>query len=158
MGKCKPFHTMGTASFKGHRFFFGKDDYDTSKVVLQHFKVDSDGVTNHYYYDPLTIEGNAEQTRKNLSMLTMSEYEKYNKMLRNKKFAEEYLKFTGRQYMTMYPREKPRHFMWPADYIGQTHWVTTKEVHFDSLPAAKKFKPIHETGKKRILKDDEVGL
>ena len=156
MGTCKPFHSVGTASFPRHRFFFGPEDYETSKVVLQHFTIDGNGKTNHYYYDPITVENDKAQTDKNLSMLTLPQLEKYNKMLRNKKFGEEYLKFTGREYMTMYPRPKPKHYMWPADYLGQVHWITTKETEFTSLPPKKKLKRIKQIGRDRVLAEDEV--
>jgi len=88
-------------------------------------------------------------------MLSMPEYEKYNKMVRNRKFAQEYFKFTGREYLTMYPRKQPIHFMWPADYFGQVHWVTTKETQFKTVPK-NEIKMIQETGLARVLKDDEV--
>ena len=158
MGTLKPFHMSGTASFKGHRFIFGPPDYETSKIVLQDFVVDKDGLQTLYYYDPLVVKGNEKKTKENLAALTLDEYEKYSKMDRNRKFAEEYFKVTGRPYMTMYPRDKPKHFMWPTDYIGQEHWVVTRETHFKSLPSARKIKRIRETGLARVLKDDEVSF
>ena len=121
MGICKPFHSMGTASFVNHKFLFGPKDYEESNIVLKHFQIDAHGTQNLYYYDPLTVEGDKEMTEKNLATLTMSEYEKYSKMDRNRKFADEYLNFTGREYHALYPRDKPKHFMWPADHIGQVN-------------------------------------
>ena len=112
---------MGTASFINHKFLFGPKDYEESNIVLKHFQIDAHGTQNLYYYDPLTVEGDKEMTEKNLATLTMSEYEKYSKMDRNRKFADEYFNFTRRAYMTMYPRDKPKHFMWPADHIGQVN-------------------------------------
>lgn len=156
MGKCKPFHSLGTASFPGHKFFFGPTDYAESKVVLQHFIVDkdTDGPQALYYYDPINIPGDEEKTKENLATLTLSEYEKYNKMARNRKFAEEYKHITGREYLTMYPRPKPVHFMWPADYFGQEHWVATRETHFKSIPH-EQLSPVEEVGLERVLKEED---
>jgi len=157
MGTCQPFHSMGTASFPGHRFFFGSKDYEEDKIVLQHFTIDREGTTNLYYYDTIHTPGNEKMTEENLSMLTLPEYNKYNTMVRNRKFAQEYKKFTGREYMTMYPRPKPAHFMWPADHFEQVHWVTTRETHFKTVPQDK-ISPIRERYLDRVLKDDDPRL
>jgi prolyl 4-hydroxylase len=47
--------------------------------------------------------------------------------------------------------------MWPADYFGQVHWVTTKETQFKTVPK-NEIKMIQETGLARVLKDDEPRL
>lgn len=160
MGTIKPFHSLGTASFPGHRFLLGPQDYEQSKVVLQHFTIDKDmgGPSNLYYYDPITIPGDEARTKQNLSILTLPEYEKYNKMVRNRKFAEEYKTITGRDYMTMYPRPKPVHFMWPADHFEQVHWVTTRETHFKTLPDDSLLSPVRERYLDRVLEDDKPRL
>merc|ERR1712071_204217 len=46
----------------------------------------------------------------------------------------------------MGPRDPPTHFMWKADYFGQTHEVTTKETHFLSLPPKPMLKKVSSTG------------
>eukprot|EP00979_Chaetoceros_neogracilis_P001055 scaffold192_cov222-Chaetoceros_neogracile.AAC.4 len=148
---------MGTASFPGHRFLLGSIDYEQDKVVLKHFTIDNEGTTNLYYYDAIHVPGDEKKTEENLSMLTLLEYKKYNTMVRNKKFALEYKKFTGREYMTMYPRSPPAHFMWPADHIEQVHWVTTKETCFMTVPEDK-VSPIRERYLDRVLKDDDQRL
>jgi len=155
MGRLPPFHCMGTASFPSHKFFFGPDDYETNKIVLQSFKIDPGGATtNLYYYDPITVPGDDKATQRNMSKLTMKEIEKYTIMLRNREFSKKYMEFTGREYMTMYPRKQPLHYMWPADYFGQEHWVTTRETQFESIPSDK-MRRIKETGLSRVLKDDD---
>lgn len=155
MGVCKPFHSVGTASFPGHNFIFAPLDYMQSKVVYQHFPIDKTGTNALYYYDPIHVPGNEERTKKNLARLTLSEYEKYNKMVRNRKFAEHYKKVTGREYLTMYPRPKPRHFMWPADYINQTHWVTSRETFFKNIPEDDLLGTIRDKPLERKLKEDD---
>lgn len=155
MGRCAAFHSTGTASFAGHQFFFAPTDYEQSKVVLQHFTIDKNGIENLYYYDPITVEGDKDLTAENLSKLTMKQLEMYNKMLRNRKFADEYKKMTGRHYMSLYPRMKPKHFLYPADHFGQEFWVTTKETQFKEVPT-EKLSPIRKSGLERVLKEDDV--
>jgi hypothetical protein len=153
--------------------------------IVRRFTVDGGGdmVTN-YYYDPFTIQEDEEATDRNLMQLSLEELEKYNIMKRNMKFRYEiYIEFahilplyhtshlsmtyckskhykdaTGREYLAMYPRQKPRYFMWPADYYGQEHWFTTKETHFKSIPPADEVKKIANRGKERVLLEDEVSF
>uniref|UniRef100_A0A7S3PZP9 Fe2OG dioxygenase domain-containing protein n=2 Tax=Chaetoceros debilis TaxID=122233 RepID=A0A7S3PZP9_9STRA len=154
MGRCAAFHSTGTASFAGHQFFFAPTNYEQSKVILQHFTIDKHGIENLYYYDPITVDGNQQLTTENLSKLTMKQLEMYNKMLRNRKFAGEYKKTTGRDYMSLYPRKKPKHFLYPADHFGQEFWVTTKQTQFKEVPT-KKLSKIREAALDRVLKDDD---
>lgn len=159
MGSTKPFSISGTASFPGHKFFFAKQNYNegSNAGILKRFVVDGDGnMSTSYYYDPFTVPGNEEATNANLMTLTLEELEKFNIMKRNRLFNEHYKKLTGRDYLSMYPRQKPKYFMWPADYFGQQHWFTTKETHFKSIPPAKKVQKITKIGAERVLKEDEV--
>ena len=155
MANVRPFHTTGTASFPGHIFNFVPDDYNysTNNVILAHYTIDKNGRTNNYFYDPLTVPDDEEQTRENLKVLTLDELAKYDTMRRNKIFCEEYLQVTGRDYLAMFPRKKPSHFMWRADYFGQTHWVTTQETHFKDIPTTE-LEKIKTHGKSRVLKED----
>jgi len=165
MGEIKPFDASGTASFPGHRFFVADDSYaagGSEKGILKRFYVDDDDdkdFKTNYYYDPITVEGNPKLTQENMMKLSFIHLEKYNIMVRNQKFNLEYEKATGREYLSMFPRDKPKYFIWPADYFGQEHWVTTKETHFKTIPSGKdKVKEIKTRGSKRILKDDEKRL
>lgn len=142
MGAIRPFHSSGTGSFPNHEFFISPvEDSKTktqteTKTVLQYFIIDQNHRTNHYYYDPITVENDTIQTNLNLSKLTYDQLKKYNIMKRNRDFSLKYYDFTGREYMTVYPRPKPLHFMWPADFFGQTHWVTSPETHFHTIPSS----------------------
>jgi hypothetical protein len=159
IAQIRPFHTSGTASFPGHNFNIVPDDfnYRTNNIVLAHYEIDKDGMTNNYFYDPLTIPDDKAKTQQNLKELTLDELAKYETMRRNILFSQEYRQTTGREYLAMYPRKKPSHFMWRADYFGQTHWVTTQETHFTEVPS-KKVKPIKTYGKARVLKEEEPKL
>ena len=131
MANCPPFSAVGTATFPTHKFYFA-DDKDPS-VILKRFRV-ADG-ESIYYYDPFEDPlGDAKTTRRNLEVLTLSEYEKYEKHKRSMLFSKKYREITGRDYLPIYPRNKPIHYLWPADYYGQQHWATTRETHFVELP------------------------
>ena len=159
IAKIRPFHTSGTASFPGHNFIIVPEDYNfkTNNVILQHYSVDANGRANNFFYDPMQVEGDDEATRANMVQLTLDELSKYETMRRNKLFNQKYLATTGRDYLAMYPRKKPSHFMWRADYFGQTHWVTTKETHFTEVPEDK-VKKIKTYGTSRILKEEDPRL
>ena len=45
--------------------------------------------------------------------------------------------------------------MWRADYIGQQHWVETRETHFVKEPPKKQLQPITARGRQRRLKDSD---
>jgi prolyl 4-hydroxylase len=153
----KPFSTGGTGTFPGHRFFFTPDDDPDTRV--KEFVVE-DYPQNYYVYDPYYVEGDPKQTEKNLKAnLNKEERKQYDKWRKTLLFNEQYKNFTGRSYLANYgdngPRKPPSHFMWPADYFGQEHWVTTNETHFDRLPPEEDLEPILISGSKRVLKDSD---
>jgi hypothetical protein len=41
--------------------------------------------------------------------------------------------------------------MWPADYLGQEHWVTTRETHFAAEPPPEMLQPLKTEGAARRL-------
>jgi len=140
---CDSFHTVGTASIVGHEFFFSSVDYDETAAplsqyhkILCRFKIISD--KNNYYYNPIYVPDNVEQTNKNMGQLTLKQQTIYDMMVRNQLFAQKYKSITDRDYLAFYPRRKPIHKMWNADYFGQEHFVTTSEVFFRKIP------PIHD--------------
>ncbi|KAG7369976.1 2OG-Fe(II) oxygenase superfamily-domain containing protein [Nitzschia inconspicua] len=157
MRHYKPFSTGGTGTFPGHRFFFSPDNDPDTRV--KEFVV-GEYPQNYYVYDPYFVEGDPVQTEKNLKAnLNKKERKQYDKWRKTLLFNEQYLNFTGRSYLANYlddgPRKAPSHFMWPADYFGQEHWVVTKETHFDRLPPSDDLDPILITGTKRVLKDGD---
>jgi prolyl 4-hydroxylase len=159
MGRCQPFGVSGTASFPGHQFFFALEDYVKGGSKLVRFHIDQDGLmSTNYYYDPFTVEGDDQATEENLMRITYDDLEQYNIMKRNKQFNEHYKKVTGRNYLSMYPRQKSKYFMWPADYFGQEHWFTSRETHFETIPPPEDIEKIVKKGKARVLKEDEPRL
>ena len=150
-----PFHGGGTATFPGHRFFFSTEDEPRKPVKL--FVV-GNFPESFYVYDPYLVPDDPKETEKNLSVLTKEERKKYDMFRKTIRFNDVYTNVTGRAYLSNYPRPRPVHFMWPAEYFGQEHWVTTRETHFVELPPAEELKPIRVHGKKRRLSDDEPRL
>lgn len=150
-----PFDSGGTATFPSHSFFISSQA--KPDTLLKRFKVGGypDSV---FVYDPYHVEGDEKQTKKNLKALTKQERESYRKLRKSVLFGEEYKKFTGRSYLANYPRPPPPHHMWRADHFNQTHWVTTRETHFETEPPASERAAISYHGKKRIIKDSQPRL
>lgn len=147
-----PFHGGGSATFPTHRFFFSSEENPHTPV--KQFVV-QDYPESLYVYDPYFVENDPKQTEKNLKVLTKEERRKYDMFRKTLRFSEVYQNVTGRQYLVNYPRPRPVHFMWPADYFNQTHWVTTRETLFTKLPPAEELKPITARGTKRALKEGD---
>ena len=150
-----PFFAGGIASFPGHLFFFSRQQ--SPREPVYRFDV-GDYPENLYVYDPYHVPDDPDATEKNLSGLTPEEREKYDNLRRSVDFNEVYMNVTGRSYLVNYPRPRPSHFMWRADYFGQTHWVTSRETHFTDLPPSDLLAPIKVYGKKRVLSDDQPRL
>jgi len=151
MSLITPFGATGTASFPDHVFMLAStdDDHKDKKTPLITFNV-KDRIV--FYYDPFNVPNDPKLTRSRMAKLSYVDYENYETLKRNRAFAEKYEKFTGREYISRYPRQQPRHKMWRADYFEQEHWVTSKETHFKEIPeTAMKKLPVH--GKERELGD-----
>jgi len=111
-----------------------------------------------YYYDPITVEGDEEATQRNLDRLTSREFQAYQDHVSSRIFGKQYFEFTGREYLSLYPRNAPSHKIWRADYFGQEHWVTTKETHYVEMPPDEKLGSVVEKGSSRVLKDGDPRL
>jgi prolyl 4-hydroxylase len=122
------FSAKGTSTYPGHSFVFSFDD----GTFLQRFIADpSKG--SLMAYDPYYVHDDEESTRQKLEQdLTIQEQSYYWKWRKTLLFDTFYRSFTGRSYLATYPRRQPNHFMWPAQYFNQQHWVSTRETHFRS--------------------------
>jgi prolyl 4-hydroxylase len=150
-----PFFGGGSATFPTHRFYFSTEEDPHTPVkrfIVQQYP------ESLYVYDPYHVEGDEEQTEQNLSILTEEERAKYDAFRKTLRFNKVYQNVTGRQYLVNYPRPRPVHFMWPADYLNQTHWVTTRETHVTKLPPPEKLQPIKERGTKRVITNEDPVL
>eukprot|EP00591_Stephanopyxis_turris_P009898 CAMPEP_0195517946 /NCGR_PEP_ID=MMETSP0794_2-20130614/11835_1 /TAXON_ID=515487 /ORGANISM="Stephanopyxis turris, Strain CCMP 815" /LENGTH=480 /DNA_ID=CAMNT_0040646831 /DNA_START=1 /DNA_END=1443 /DNA_ORIENTATION=+ len=68
-------------------------------------------------------------------------------------FAGRYRRMTGIDYLSRYPRSKPIHNMWRADFFGQQHTVETKENHFVSLPTESELEIVAAEGTETRLSE-----
>lgn len=127
-----PFQAVGTATFPGHHFIVTtKDD---SSNELHHFHVVKD--QSLYVYDPYYDERlETVDVTKLKKELSKNEKKAYWLQRNSLEFGKLYYKFTGRQWLSLYPlRKPPMYRMWNADYFGQQHWVATKEMHYVTEP------------------------
>lgn len=151
-----PFSTGGTATFPGHRFFFVPENSNTNPENRLIEFIVKEYPENIYVYDPYKVEGDPEATQANLNKhLTVAEQQIYQKWSKTLLFNEQYRNFTGRSYLSNYLRAPPTHFLWPADYFGQEHWVETRETHFESLPSIDDMEPILKRSEDRQLKETD---
>ena len=126
IGDIEPFGSLGTATYPSHKFL--ATDPSSSKTVYKKWTMSSG--TSLYYYDPLDFD-----VHKAHKTLTEDQYYYYFLQWRNKVFAEQYRAFTGNEWLALYKqKEAPRFHMWRADSFGQTHTITTKEIHFVEFP------------------------
>ena len=147
----EPMASAGSASFNTHAFYM--TPVDDESVILARFVVTPP--QSVYYYDAVTVEGNEEATQQNINALTEEQRMAYMDHMNSQKFAKHYFEFTGREYLVTYPRNAPMHKLWPADYFGQEHWVTSSETHFVEMPREEELLRVTRYGKSRVLKDDE---
>lgn len=151
-----PFSPAGTASFPGHRFFIAPEEEPDN--VLIRFVIGS-YPDNIYVYDPYIVLGDEKKTLKIIKKkLSKSHQDQYMAWRKTIAFNEVYKEHTGRSYLANYLRPPPIHYMWPADYFEQTHWITSKATHFISLPPPELLTSIKSVGKSRVLNDDEPRL
>jgi len=50
-------------------------------------------------------------------------------------FLRDYYENTGRPWIHFYPRDKPMHYMYPADFEGQTWTIESQWNHYEKCPA-----------------------
>lgn len=116
-----PFQAVGTATFPVHQFFISKKKNKSEVVDRIHIHPGQ----NLYVYDAF------ERGHARVQDLSSSELELYHIQKNNLYFASQYRKFTGRDWLSLYPhRQRPMYKMWNADYFGQQHWVTSPETHY----------------------------
>mmetsp|Transcript_12899 Transcript_12899/g.24498 ORF Transcript_12899/g.24498 Transcript_12899/m.24498 type:complete len:498 (-) Transcript_12899:63-1556(-) len=148
MRYLEPFTATGTATFPTHTFVMSS--VEDQKEILERFVV-GEYPDNIYAYDPFHVKENPVPP----SSFTDKHKKMYTSWRKTMLFNDQYLVKTGRSYLANYLRNPPTHFMWPADYFGQEHWITSLETHFTSLPPQEKLTKITTHGKKRRLRDDQ---
>lgn len=143
-GYAGPFQAAGTSTYPGHVFLLAPHGKPFEGAVCNVVKG-----TSTYFYDPFSEDqGEPGRCRKvdddvaeprSLDELGESDRAKYNQHHYNLEFGQKYKEFTGgSEWLSMYPRDPPRHKIWRADYFGQEHQVETAETHFMEYPPAEK--------------------
>jgi prolyl 4-hydroxylase len=148
-----PMSGKGMSVVEGQTLYFA----DTVGRLMKRFPITSSSGSLHVY-DPYHVEGYPEVTDSYVSMLTQEEQSLYKQWRATIEFARYYTKATGRAFLSHYDRPSPKHSMWRADYFGQEHWVTTRELHFDRLPPAQHLQALPRLGRRRQLTDDDPRL
>lgn len=153
-----PMSGKGMSVVQGQTLYFA----DTMGRLIQRFPIDADSGTLHVY-DPYYIEGYPEVTESYVSMLSQELQSLYKQWRRTIEFSQHYTKATGRAFLShsrsqTTPLTPPKHSMWRADYFGQEHWVTTREVHYDRLPPAKHLQVLPRLSRDRELANDDSRL
>ena len=146
-----PWTATGTASFPNHQFVMTPRDDETTdlvRITVQAYP------QNNYYYDPYHIRENPTPP----SFLGPKDQKMYTRWRKTVLFDDQYKAKTGRSYLANYLRAPPLHMMWPAEYFGQEHWVTSRETHFTQIPPEEELKNIRLTGRQRRLTDDQPRL
>jgi len=133
-----PFSAKGTSTFPTHSFVYATTDdgMAVKRFVVKHVdNTADDAEENLYPYDPYHDPSDPKITKETVAReLSQQDQEMYWTWRKTLLFDKEYRKVTGRTYLATYLRPPPIHFMWPADYFHQQHWVTTRESHFISSP------------------------
>jgi hypothetical protein len=155
MGNLRSFDATSTASHPGHVFVFGTLNKQP-RILHRVYINDHD---NTYVYDPYKVDGDPEATKEKLEReLRPDQLALYQRWIDTIKFSEQYESFTGRPYIANYLRGRPKHFIWPADYFGQEHWVETKETHFVEAPPDELLAPIASLPTERRLREHDAPL
>jgi len=147
----QPFQARGTATFPGHVFYIAPPDNPTN--IAKYWEMVP--TTTHYVFDPFS---GTETLQLSHDALDPDQRKLYDAQKRSLSFAKKYREFTGRDYQSLYPRPMPMHKMWPNEYIGQKHWVETKETHFATIPHKSLLGKITEHGSSRKLSETDPRL
>jgi prolyl 4-hydroxylase len=143
-----PWTASGTSTFPTHRFVMAiYDEESDEEIVLERFIV-QDYPHNIYVYDPYDVT--AEEAPPLEEDFDEDELEACERWRKTLLFQQAYLAKTGRSYLANYLRPPPLHFMWPADFLGQQHWITTTETHFSEVPPADLLTPVERTQSGRL--------
>ena len=117
IAELAPMESTGTATTPGQSFFV-TPVYDSSHQ-LQRWTLTADDALVVYQEDPFKPES-----------LSASLLNKYQMQQLNLAYAKDYLTATGRPWLSYFPRPPPLHTMWPTDFIGQVHGISSQARHY----------------------------
>lgn len=161
-----PWESGGTATFPGHEFALTKPGQPEN--IICRFRVVKG--TSVYYYDPFTQASDVDPAScvdehlqvdilPSLDDLPHSDRQKYNAQKDNISFGALYKNFTGgSEWLTMYPKDPPRHHIHRADYFGQEHHIDTRQTHFHTIPPEEALQPMASAQMRRDTEDNMVSF
>lgn len=138
IGHAPPFSSVGTATFPGHKFYFTPHSGEEHGLIKHRFDVIVG--ESIYVHDPYL------ERPDDVNFLSFEEFDKYTTLKRTLQFTQTYRSFAGREWLSRFPRDPPKHYMWEANHFGQEHTVVTKETHFTSVPPAEMLKKKDQFG------------
>lgn len=122
----EPFGSAGTASYPTNDFRVVTPGNLAEVLTTFH----TNKGQNLYVYDP--FKGKYEKAYRKLEP---EQFQNYMLQYNNNLFAKQYKEKTGREWLALYGQKSPPRFhMWQAESLGQTHTITTKEIHFVDYP------------------------
>lgn len=156
-----PWESGGTACYPSHTFIITKPHHPEDVIC----RFDIVEGTSVYYCDPFSEESRTQDTHargvvtpgklRSLDELSDDDLDDYAAHVYNLEFGELYKNFTGgSEWLTMYPKEAPKHHIWKADFIGQQHVVQTRESQFIAMPPEK----MHSLSISEMRRDAAVPL
>ena len=140
VGEVQPYESIGTATTPGQSFSFSAV-YDRDHVVGRWTVTSDEAVIAYDPYRGDQSKGNGRTEEENEAALgrelTPEQRGLYEAQLLNLAYGRDYLIKTGRPWLGMFPRPRPHHRMWDAEYLGKKHKVTTRQTRFVSMPPEK---------------------
>ncbi|GAX13429.1 hypoxia-inducible factor prolyl 4-hydroxylase [Fistulifera solaris] len=112
----RPLSTAGITAFVDHVFSFR-----LREVVLERFRVRADA--SNVFSIPLKVVDRMTHYYQLPERNTTQQEESYQWLTKTLLYNDYYYNATGRSFLSRYGRLPPRHFMWPADFLGQEHVV-----------------------------------
>ena len=122
-----PWEASALGTLEGHIFVF--TTVDDANEILTTMRV-KQYPEAYYAYNPYQILTNPNPP----PFLAAAEQELYTHWRQTLLFHKAYVKKTKKAYLANYLRSPASHFMWPAAFFGQAHWVVTSETHFVDTP------------------------
>ena len=116
-GKVKASHLQTTNSYIGHVFYITPRNEPDNEI----FRITIEKGKNMYIIPPDWENNNVNE-------------EFWQEILKRQQFFKEYEEKHGIPWLAYYPRDPPILHMWSADYIGQTHTITSNEPYWLCIP------------------------
>ncbi len=116
----RPLSTAGITAFVDHVFSFR-----LREVVVERFRVRADA--SNVFSIPLKVVDRLSRHYQ-LPERTQPQEESYQWLTKSLLYNDYYYNATGRSFLSRYGRLPPRHYMWPAEFVGQEHAIQNRTL------------------------------